>query len=263
MVKYVEVQEKVEFKGHSKDPFYLLLSHSHNLKKKNPASTNVKFNNSEHKIMHSPRTRTQKCPGLRAVLWFVYCGNVCNEGRTVTTTSQSFLNKIWNLMLCLYYICFKLRIYSTENPNEYISLIDPLEQICIQLGIELWFLLSTISPSDLKMTIKGCQLSLFDTLSLNYCCRNLTLPLYEHEPLLMVPGNINFDIMHPVVFSVVTNGATTPPNKTIYLKIILTLSPATWLPWLGSKLLRNIWRKNVMGYLITIFVKFKVTVYPV
>ena len=55
-----------------------------------------------------------------------------------------------------------------ENLKEYVFLIDPLEQICIQLGIQLWFLLSTVSPSDLKMTIKGCQLSLFDMLSLTF-----------------------------------------------------------------------------------------------
>ena len=60
--------------------------------------------------------------------------------------------------------------------------------------------------------------------------------------------------------SVLTNNTTTPLNKTIYLKIFLTLSPAAWLSWLGSKLLRNIWWKNnVMGYLITTFVKFKLS----
>ena len=40
-------------------------------------------------------------------------------------------------MLCLYYVFFKLRIYSTANVKEYISLIEPLEQICIQLVIQL------------------------------------------------------------------------------------------------------------------------------
>ena len=87
MVKSIEVQEKVKFKGHFTDSFRILI-----IKKKNPASTNVKFNNSEHKIMRSPRTWTQKCPELKAVLRLVYYGNFFNGGRTVTTTSQWFLN---------------------------------------------------------------------------------------------------------------------------------------------------------------------------
>jgi len=53
------LSSKVIRRIHFTDCFRILI-----IKKKNPASTNVKFNNSEHKIMRSPRTWTQKCPEL-------------------------------------------------------------------------------------------------------------------------------------------------------------------------------------------------------